>query len=251
MGLFDYRRDYGNSDNSNSNDEMYDTVKRNRTSSIVVFAIVIVVYLLYSTYGQTLFGGETTTGRVRLDSSMCNLVYPEGTTCFYEKETDYTTTDVNDEMISFYENTGVQPFLLIVDDEEKLTSDELNAKAEDYYKNTLFNADETKYDEGHMVIAFQIQGDSYAVGYYVGTDAQTVIDADALGTFGSALSECFNKYVGDKIFTNTFKNASSSIMGRAKGTTVIIIVLVAICVLYFAYNIYRTNKQRQKNGDTK
>ena len=244
MGLFDERRNYNNSSNTESNDDIYDATKRNRTSSIVVFVIIILAYLIYTTVGGSAnCSGETTTGRVKLDGAKCNLLNR-----WYEEEGEYTDSTVRDEMITFYESTGVEPFLLIVDDSEKHTVDELAEIAEEYYKDELFSADTSQYDEGHFVIAFQPQGDSYAVGYYLGSDARTVLDDAALGTFGTSLSDSFNKYTGTEIFSTTFKASASAIMGKSKASIYIIIALVVICVLYFAYNMYRTNKQRQQKS---
>lgn len=239
MGLFDeYRQRNSSGSSSDSNEDAYSYMKQNRTSSILVFVIIIAAYFVYTMVGNNAScAGETTTGRVKLINDNYQLLNE-----WFTAESDYTDTAVVDAMINFYESTGIQPYVLLVSETDSKTVEELDAIAEDYYRNELFG--DIPVDEEHMVVAFQ--GSTGNAGIYAGTAAQSVMDEAAIGEFRTILSACYNKYEGTKILQQTFKQATSKIMGRSKLAIYIIIALAIICVLYFIYNYTKVSKRRQK-----
>lgn len=237
MGIFDENRN--NSNTETNNEDSYSYMKRNRTSSILVFVVIIAVYFAYTTFGSTdSCGGKTTTGKVKLNSDNYMLLND-----WFEKATEYTDSTVMDAMITFYESSGIQAYVLLVDDTSELSSESMDAKAEDYYKNGLF-AKKDSSDEGHMVVAFQPA--TGASGIYVGTEARSVMDEAAVGQFRTIISSCYNKYSGTEILEKSFRQATSKIMGRSMVTIYIIIILAVMCVIYFVWNYTRTAKARQK-----
>lgn len=235
--FFDRQNNTSATEDGSSN-ESYSWMKRNRNSSILIFVLVIAAYFIYTTIGSSMScAGETTTGRVKLESSQCNLV-----SSWYDKETEYTQTATLDGMAVFYETTGIQPIIHVVDEEKELTQDELNARAEEYYKTKLFDGIS---DEGHSVFAFQPSNG--ITGIYSGTDAVKVMDADAVAKFREILQKNYQKLKGTDILSKTFNQAAGKIMGRSKLSIYFIIILAVACVVYFVVAFMRTSK-RSQNG---
>ena len=238
MSLFD-RNTANDQNNQENTEDSFDYIKRNRNSSLIIFIIVIAGFLLYNSFGSSLScASETTSGRTKLDSSVYQLVSKDNK--WFDRDTEYTQTAIQDGMVKFYEATGIQPFVIVVDEGTELTVEELNARAEDYYKNSLFEA---VTDEGHTVFAFQPSNG--LVGIYSGTDARMVMDADAVQKFRDILSTNYSKYKGTDILNKTFTQAVSKIMGRSKLSLYVIIILAVACAGYIVYGFIRSGKKTQ------
>lgn len=235
MSLFNQNNSNNQDDQDNSVNEAYSSLKRNRTSSILIFVIIIAGYFIYTSIANsTSCAGETTTGRVKLEPTQCHIVQT-----WYDKETEYTQNATLEGMVTFYETTGIQPIVTIADGETELTQEELNAKAEDYYKNNLFDG---ITDEGHTVVAFQPSNG--AAGIYSGTDARKVMDADAVPKFMNILQKNYNSKKGTDVLSKTFREAAGTIMGRTKSSLYLIIILGVACVGYLVYGFIRVKKQQ-------
>ena len=236
MSIFDRNNNTDQNGRENA-DDSFDYIRKNRNSSMIIFIIVIAGFLLYNTFGSSLScASETTTGRVKLDASKCHLV-----SAWYDKETEYTQTDTLEGMANFYDATGIQPIVTVVEEDRELSPEELNARAEDYYKNDLFG--DVQSDEGHTVVAFQPSNG--AAGIYSGTDAMTVMDADAVAKFREILSKNYSRYKGTNVLSKTFTQASKTIMGRSKLSLYVIIILAVACAGYIVYSFIRSGKKTQ------
>lgn len=249
MSLFDQNNNQ--SDQDNSTNEAFASIKRNRNSTIVIFIVIIVGYFIYSTIANSSScAGETTTGRVKLSEAQCNLILTEPLGKWYDKVTEYTPEETPEGMSTFYMSTGIQPIITIVDGGTELTQEELNAKAEDYYKTGLFQSFlgqqhviEGLSDEGHMIVAFQPSNG--AAGIYNGSDARTVMDADAVAKFRDILQKNYSNRKPGQVFDKAFNEAAGKIMGRTMSTLYLIIILAVACVGYLVYGFIRVKKQQQ------
>lgn len=221
-------------------------MKKSRNSTLAVVVIALVVYFIYCSFGQSgSCAGASSTGRIRLDSSMCVMLDD-----WYEGNDSYFDDTVIEAMQSFYEQTGVQPFVLLISDDNS-AGDELDDIAQDYYKNKLF-ADTDEYDEGHFVVVIKESDGSYNTGSYVGEDAasyipdeakKAVLDDEAVGEFLMLLSENLSQYTVPEAIANTFKNGASEIMGQSRVTTYIILAIAVICILYTVFNVLKKRKE--------
>ena len=242
---------YGNY--SEEENKVMDDMRRNRKSSVVILIIIIVAYVIYA------FGFQnnpdcqgTTTGRTPLSTDKCNLTeFIQGTGSEYTED-DKSSTLAN-QMADFYSASGVQPVVYDKTGDASMSQAELQAFADEYYESALFETTGVKYDEGHMLIVFQAEGDTLKVAYHVGTDAQTVMDEEAMDTFNSNLESNFkntSKKGIDKLVA-TFKDSSSSIMGRSVASTYLIIGAVAVLVIYGGFATWRNlQKSKKENGGT-
>lgn len=183
-------------------------------------------------------------------------------------------------MRSFYEKTGVQPFLLITDtvvSEE--SSDSSNEESEDYaneyYDETLDDEadlfttdteesdkrsdfsdkefedfandyyDEKFEDEAHLLVVFFEYNDKYRSCYVTGKEAKTVIDDEA----GEILLDYIDHYYysdmdEDEFFSRSFEDAGTRIMRVTPDYTWIIgLIIVIIILLVIIFKIWKKRKK--------
>ena len=183
-------------------------------------------------------------------------------------------------MRSFYEKTGVQPFLLITDtvvSEE--SSDSSNEESEDYaneyYDETLDDEadlfttdteesdkrsdfsdkefedfandyyDEKFEDEAHLLVVFFEYNGKYRSCYVTGKEAKTVIDDEA----GEILLDYIDHYYysdmdEDEFFSRSFEDAGTRIMRVTPDYTWIIgLIIVIIILLVIIFKIWKKRKK--------
>lgn len=126
-------------------------------------------------------------------------------------------------MRAFFQETGVQPYLYIVPNGSARSTSELTAKAQSLY-GQLFT------DQGHFLLVFCDNGSGgYDCGYWLGDQARTVMDNEALEIFQAYLSSNYYDYSlsEEEIFANTYAETAERIMTVTPGPP---IVPVAICL---------------------
>lgn len=146
-------------------------------------------------------------------------------------------------MRDFYEDTGVQPYLYIVPDRSYTSGTQLNEFAEEKY-GELFS------DNAHFLFVFCYdQGSSYYYGYWMGTQARTVLDDEAIEIFLSYLDINMNDYdiTEDEVFSNTFEQTGRRIMSVTTPPAVYLgIALAIIVVAVVVFVLVRRHQQQKK-----
>lgn len=156
---------------------------------------------------------------------------------------------------SFYDQTGVQPYVYILKNGSETSTDALNERSQELY-------DELFSDEGHFLLVFCDDGDGgYNCGYTAGAKASTVMDAEAVGILQTQLNRAYNMADTDEeVFSEAFANTAEAIMAGARaeqqdeltGTIVAVVVAVAV-VGGVTYLIVRKRKkdkaERQKRAE--
>lgn len=155
-------------------------------------------------------------------------------------------------MKSFYQQTGVQPYLYIADTvngSRSPSTQELQQYAQELY-DRLFT------DEGHFLLVFWDSGTgSYRCGYTVGAQAKTVMDDEAVGILSDYLDRYYtDTSMGDEEFFSTvFAKTAERIMSvtRSPWPTVLIVVVVAAAVVLVVVLLYKWWKRakEQKNRE--
>ena len=195
----------------------------------------------------------STVTRVRLASSLCK----ESSEWYRDDWGDWVDDDSSSDqrallnsLRSFYTATGVQPFLWITGPQGASirTESALQDAAAQMY-DSLFD------DQGHLVLIFREYPNAsgnYLSGCYAGSDAETVIDAEAREILLSSIDRYYeNESLSDsRMFANAFSDAAASIMrssgavipvsGEKKGSSAtdiiarifLIAIFVGIAVLY-------------------
>ena len=138
---------------------------------------------------------------------------------YYTDELGWITSKskVESGMKSFYEETGVMPYLYLTDTVDGETSPKKNdfINFADAKYDELFEAANGQIDEAHLLVIFHEYYDGeYTVYYTAGVQAQSVIDEEA----GEILLDYFDRYYYDsskdnsEYFSAVFKEAGEAIM---------------------------------------
>lgn len=112
-------------------------------------------------------------------------------------------------MDAFYRKTGVLPYLFILPNGSVYDRDELNSRAESLY-HTKFT------DERHCVVVFRSDNKgSFNCGYARGSDAQNVVDEEAIAIFEAYLARYLgdSSYSNERAFSRAFEDTGKRIMG--------------------------------------
>lgn len=223
---------------------------------IIVFVILIVIAFgghsssgsYDSSYSSTV--AQSTVERTKLNSS--NLVL-----------TDYYTDDagiidnaseLESGMKTFYQKTGVQPYLYITQDVDGDTTPDdstLEAKAEALYSE-LFT------DECHYLLLFvanvdlEDAGEDYLGYSVIGHEAATVIDDEADTIIASYIqSNYYNSNLDwEQVFSNAFRDAGTSIMTVYTSPMVYIVVIAGVvAVVFIGYKWWGKKRQAKKEEE--
>lgn len=174
-------------------------------------------------------------------------------------ETDYYTDQLGwivdrGELVSgmrnFYRRTGVQPYLYLtgtVDGSTSPTAQELGDYAARLY-DRLFT------DEAHFLVVYQEFDGSYAVGYTVGSQAQTILDGEALGIFRDYLDRYYyeSDLSDEEYFGMVFQKTGERIMTVTRSPWPIVagifglVLLAAVLFLWWKQRTEQKNKRAQQ-----
>ena len=179
---------------------------------------------------------------------------------YYTDELGWITSKskVESGMKSFYEATGVMPYLWLTDRVDGETSPKKNdfINFADAKYDELFTAANGQIDEAHILVIFHEYYDGeYTVYYTAGKQAQAVVDEEA----GEILMDYFDRYYYDsskdnsEYFAAVFKEAGAAIMKITRPAWyyptiiggIILIVLAIIAIIA----IRNKNKKEQDKRD--
>ena len=264
------------------------------TAAIIAIIAVVLGIILSSVRGcaymgmssnSTSYTSETSeTVREKLDASAVDE------TGWYTDEDDLigSSSTLEAGLEEFYEATGVQPYVYILESESVSSVNEVTEQAEELY-------DELFTDEGHFLVVFcenssydsyddygysdeygtdesytaetsylvqttlstvEDSDYDYYYGYYVGEDATTVLDTEALEIFDEELSAAYYNYdlAYEEVFAQAFEYTAENIMSAAEKQTttrlvtgIILVVVVVVVVVLIVY--YRKRKQQQEDEE--
>jgi len=196
--------------------------------SLFFVAIVVIALLVFSTF---LAGGggkaipSSTILREKLDTNVAfvnNCI--DDQLNWFDNETKTETR-----LKSFYDKTGIQPYILLKTYDPSLTTDNDKEKwALNYYDNTFSN------ENVFLYVYFAEEDQDVEVGYmcYVnGKDAATIMDAEAVDIFWSYIDSYWTQDIStDDLFVYVFDKTAKRIM-KVSTTTKDIILYVVIGVI--------------------
>ena len=192
---------------------------------ILVIALIAEIFLISSVFGS--FFGAGSTPRERLSADLVHT-----SQSWYEDRLGWIYDE--DELLSgmedFYEETGVQPYLLICDNMDGYGYELPDELAEEYLAElygSLFS------DEGHMIYAFMEYMPSYYMTFiYTGSDADRVMDAAAREEMFEITDRLYydEDLTDEEFFSEIFSETADEIMkdGRGAGRYVILLLSIAI-----------------------
>lgn len=194
---------------------------------LVLAAIVLVAVLAFVLNLGSCSSSSITASTVEREALAASATVE---TAYYSDEDGgwiSSPSELESGMRHFYEETGVQPFLLIVPNGETTSTQELQSRAEQLYAASF-------EDEGHFVLAFCDDGKGgYNCGYYMGAQARSIMDSEAV----QILSDYLARYYYDtalseeEVFSDTFADTADRIMEVTPSPVVPIVVGVVVVVV--------------------
>ena len=152
---------------------------------------------------------------------------------------------LNSGMRSFYQDTGVQPYLYILPNGRITDTAKLASYAEELY-GKMFE------DTAHFLVVFCDDGrGSYHVGYYIGAQAGTVVDDEAMQIFSNYLEiNYYSDKTDSQMFADTFQQTGERIMSITPpylliGFAIMCVLIALIAVLLFV-KLRRDQKEREQ-----
>lgn len=126
----------------------------------------------------------------------------------------------------FFKDTGVQPYVYILPNGQETSPSELGKMAEQLY-NQLFD------DGAHFLLVFCDNGQGgFNCGYYVGPEAKTVMDAEAVQILGNYLDRYYSEApTEEEVFSDAFAETGKRIMTVQKSPVPYIVGGVVVVAL--------------------
>ncbi|MBQ2697384.1 MAG: hypothetical protein IJF59_01810, partial [Clostridia bacterium] len=157
-------------------------------------------------------------------------------------------SDLTDGMESFYEDTGVQPYLYLFDNAENGYAPLTDAEAEQL-AGSLYDSLFT--DEAHLLVLFWEAGDEHQIWYLAGLQAGSVIDPEA----GGILLDCIERYYYDQslseeeFFSVAFEEAGERMMEVTTSPMVYVagaaVAVIAVVVIFLVWNKIKQRKAEE------
>lgn len=242
---------YSPNNNRNSNNG------NNITGLVLAIVLVVVFLIVVFAVGGVEFDAETanTTERTALSGAVKK-------TDWYRDEIGWVSSRnvLIEGMEHFYNETGVQPYFLLVDyDKDLWNNGVLTPDAADEYLNEVYES--TFNDEAHFIFAyFACKNDSRnemdgEFRYMQGYSADTIMDNEALKIFWGFFEDNYydTSLTLEEMVSNTFSSTADSIMSKptsfwdfAIGVAIIGgIVIVCFCVV----KVVKTRARRAKEKE--
>lgn len=212
------------------------------TSSGCMIALIVVVAFFLLAGVVTLFSGSSDVQREALPASAV-----EQTAYYTDQDGDWihNASKLESGMKSFFQETGVQPYLVILPNGTTTSVSELAAYAEKVYPQII-------EDQGHFLIVFCDDGNGgYNWGYALGNQARSVMDDEALNIFNSYLDRYYSDYSlsEEEIFSKAFSDTGTRIMkGEDNSFDVVLIVILAV-VLVALLAAFFMGKKKEKDAE--
>lgn len=210
-----------------------------------MFILVLVVFWVFVAVAVSWSGGNitpSTVAREKLDGQYVT------TTEYYADTIGWirSGSKLKAGMKSFFDDTGVQPFLYLTETVNGSTcpsDEEMEA-----FANSLY--DELFEDEGHLLVVFQEYNSdgNYLVWCVAGKQAKTVFDDEARDIFFDYLDHYYySSYSEDEFFSKAFEDTGKRMMEKTTNPVVVIAVIIGvIAVALIAFSWWKRARAAKK-----
>ena len=188
--------------------------------SMIIFVVIVITPLHadklldkkknnYNTSSYSV--SNNTRRRAKLSPDKCHEI-----NSYYTDELDWihNSTKLERGMKTFYQKTGIQPYLYICDNIDGDRSGNYTLDKQEDFGNDLYD----KYfeDEGHVILVFCEYRDSEYVCFTVaGRDAKTILDDDGREILLDSIDDLYYSDLEDEeFFSKAFENAAKKLMGQ-------------------------------------
>lgn len=231
------------------NNGNYSGTPRRRSSTLgsVLSVVIVLIIILIAAYVFMRGGGlgdVSTIERTKLDNPSA---YDNN--CIVDELGWFDNVSRTEkELMEFYDETGVQPYIVLNAYDSSLTTDSQKEEwAQEYYEQNIDNETTMLY------VYFAEEDTDNAVGYmcYVlGKQANSVMDSEAIDIFWGQIDRYwYSDLSTDEVFTRAFNNTASTIMKTytsvwdvAKIALIVIVVIVVIAGVISIMRVKRRNE---------
>lgn len=208
---------------------------------LTIFIIFIVIRSLFSGFSTTNSITTSTIVREPLDRSYVNE------TAYYTDTLNWigNANQLESGMKSFFNQTGVQPYIYITDDDSLANFD----RANELY-------DELFTDEAHFLVVWSDHPDYYTNQTVGGLQTKSVMDSEAIEILLDYLdANYYNQSLSEEQFiSNSFVSTADRIMGKtadATGASMVMLVIVVVIIIGTIVIIRLIfNRQKEKAEET-
>jgi flagellar basal body-associated protein FliL len=212
---------------------------------VIVLMILIIIVVFIVLGASAVFSGGSIT-----KSTVERVALPAGAvdeTGYYTDQLDWISNETKllTGLKYFHKKTGVQPYLYITDNvngSHHPTESELDA-----FANKLY--DELFTDEAHILLVFFEYNNAYMDRYVCGTQAKTVIDAEAADILLDYVDRYYydDSLTDEEFFSKAFSEAADRIMTVTRSpwiSVMSVFALLALAVVLFTWwNMARRQKE--------
>lgn len=211
-------------------------------ATVIVVIVILSILIAFAGAGGTRSGGSIQRSTYEREPLPASAVTETG---YYTDQGGWFSNPAQLEagMRQFYRETGVQPYLYLLENGSVTSVSALADMAEELYPQ-LFT------DEGHFLLVFCDDNyGSYNCGYAVGSQAKTVMDDEAIAILADYLDRYYNDYSisEEEVFSNTFAETGERIMTVTKSPLPVIAVCIAVVVV--AVLAFITLKKRREQRE--
>ncbi len=217
-------------------------------------AIIILILVMVIIFALSYSGGSSGGSSGITASTVEREPLPKGSvneTVYYNDTLGWigNRTKLESGLKSFYNKTGVQPYLYITDSingNNNPTQDEMES-----YANGLY--DELFTDEAHLLLVFFEYNGRYMDWYIAGTQAKQVIDTEA----ADILLDYIDRYyyesglTDEEFFSKSFSDAADRIMTVTRSPWISVLIVTGVVVLALILFIWWNKAKKQKNIEAK
>ena len=155
----------------------------------------------------------------------------------------YTPADLEEGMEAFYDETGVQPYLYLsdgVDGDPWPDTATLEGYADQLY-DQLFT------DEGHLLLVYLDNGQSWRAAYTTGSQARAVFDEEAASILRDYLDQYYTSDLTDEeYFSTAFQKTAERMMHITRSPwPYVLIAVAAVVVIAIAFTWWRRAKEKK------
>ena len=215
-------------------------------SVVITVVLLVVLYALFSSLGGGCSASEVPRSTVEREPLPATAVVETGYYTDADGSWIRSPGELESGMRTFFEKTGVQPYLYILPNGTTSSVSELTDRANELY-DQLFE------DEAHFLLVFCDDGNgSFNCGYTVGSQAKTIMDDEAIGILASYLDRYYQDYSisESEIFSRAFADTAERIMTVTPSPLASLVPVAAcVAVVVVAFIVYTVIKKRREAAE--
>lgn len=216
-----------------------------------ILTIVIVLAILVTLLPFGMFGGggsgNITASTIEREKLASGLVQE---TEYYTDEAGWISSakTLQNGMKTFYNKTGVQPYLYILQPDSITSTTELAQKAEELY-------DELFTDNAHFLVVYcdDTRRGSFNIGVWCGAQTTTIMDDEALSVFVDYLDRYYSdmSLTDEEYFSIVFEKTAERIMSVTKSSVPIIVISISTVVVVLLLIWFWKKRKEQEAEEAK